>query len=518
MSKAKTLAKRVRQGRMPQQAPNARSVAYSVLTKVQEQDSYANLLLPHVLGGSELSTDDKRFVTDAVYGTLRWRGLLDAVIVSAHGRSLNSINKRLVNVLRLGAYQWLFMNGAEYAVVNESVKLAKKRAGQQTTGFVNAVMRKIVARTLDQWRETLSQESSYEDEAERLAVQYSHPAWIVRELAAAWNAGGYAPEPSVKESGVNEELEGLEGLEAMLAADNEAPAVTLCVRPSLADMDAVYDEVEALGGRVQRGELSPYALRVRGVNPQNLASVTEGRVGVEDEGSQLAALALALAPVEDADGVKGAEGTEDAAERGERWLDMCAGPGGKTALLASIAQEVGATLSANEPHEHRRELVRENLKAIDAGTLGEISGRDGREFGATFPGAFDRVLVDAPCSGLGALRRRPEARWRKTAESVQELASLQKELLNSALDATRSGGVVAYVTCSPVLAETRDIVSAVLSARSDASRLDVPSVLEELNSSIPLPASVDSASPRDMQLFENIHDTDQMFIALIRKI
>ncbi|OTA27023.1 hypothetical protein B9G54_02880 [Alloscardovia macacae] len=506
---------------MPQQAPNARSVAYSVLTKVQEQDSYANLLLPHVLGASELSAEDKRFVTDAVYGTLRWRGLLDAIIVSAHGRSLNSINKRLVNVLRLGAYQWLFMNGAEYAVVNESVKLAKKRAGQQTTGFVNAVMRKIVARTLDQWREALSQESSYEDEAERLAVQYSHPAWIVRELAAAWNAGGYAAEPSAKEPSANEPRanEDLGGLEAMLAADNEAPAVTLCVRPSLADMDAVYDEVEALGGRVQRGELSPYALRVRGVNPQNLTSVTQGRVGVEDEGSQLAALALALAPVEGADGVKGAEGTEDAAERGERWLDMCAGPGGKTALLASIAQEVGGVmLSANEPHEHRRELVRENLKAIDAGTLGEISGRDGREFGAAFPGAFDRVLVDAPCSGLGALRRRPEARWRKTAESVQELASLQKELLNSALDATRSGGVVAYVTCSPVLAETREIVSAVLSARSDARRLDVPSVLGELNSSIPLPASVDSASPRDMQLFEHIHDTDQMFIALIRKI
>lgn len=509
MSKAKTLAKRARQGRMPQQAPNARSVAYSVLTKVEEQDSYANLLLPHVLGASELSADDKRFVTDAVYGTLRWRGLLDAIIVSVHGRSLKSINKRLVNVLRLGAYQWLFMNGAEYAVVNESVKLAKKRAGQQTTGFVNAVMRKIVAKTLDEWREVLSQESSYEDEAERLAVQYSHPAWIVRELAAAWEAGGYASDETSEPSGNEPSAhDGRDGLEAMLAADNEAPAVTLCVRPSLADMDAVYDEVEALGGRVQRGELSPYALRVRGVNPQNLASVAEGRVGVEDEGSQLAALALALAPV---------EGAQDGAPDSERWLDMCAGPGGKTALLASIAQEVGATLSANEPHEHRRELVRENLKAIDAGTLGEISGRDGREFGAAFPGAFDRVLVDAPCSGLGALRRRPEARWRKTAQSVQELASLQKELLNSALDATRSGGVVAYVTCSPVLAETREIVSAVLSARSDARRLDVPSVLSEVNSSIPLPASEQSASPRDMQLFEHIHDTDQMFIALIRK-
>lgn len=534
MSKAKTIAKLAKKGAMPAQPANARSVAYSVLSSLEEKDSYANLLLPRVLGQVDLSDQDKNFVTDIVYGTLRWRLFLDTVIEAAHKKPLRTINAKLINVVRLGAYQWLFMNIAEYACVNETVNLARKRVGKQTSGFVNALMRKIVAYDRRQWEVNVTSRIRKSGDMNdddvyiaRAAVRYSHPEWIVRELRDAWNASGYQGSENLahEDKRENERDSKRDYVHEMLAADNEAPAVTLCVRPGLAQIDDVYDDVEEnQRGTAVRGELSPYALRVRSVNPQKLQGIIDGTVGVEDEGSQLAALMLALAPA-----------STDAAQNGhtqdghaqneqfghEQWLDMCAGPGGKTALLAALATQHGAKLSANEPHDHRRELVKDNVRAIPSSTIGEITGIDGREFGSAYPEHFDRILVDAPCSGLGALCRRPEARWRKTPESVVELAQLQKSLLLSAVDALKFGGVVAYVTCSPVLAETREIVDAVVDLRDDIYRLDVPTIMHELNPNIPVPeeSSHDDVlkEPRDMQLFEHIHDTDQMFIALLKK-
>ncbi|WP_018143083.1 RsmB/NOP family class I SAM-dependent RNA methyltransferase [Alloscardovia criceti] len=487
---------------------NARTVAYEVLSKLETNDGYANLLLPHTLKESGLSAQDKSFVTDAVYGTLRWRLFLDAVIEAAHKKPLKTVNTKLVNILRLGAYQWLFMGGAAHASVNETVNLARKKVGAQTSGFVNALMRKIVAVDRHQWEVNITsrmQPAQFEHAEDldiaRKSVRFSHPQWIIREFISAWQSAHYAWS---SESG--------DPINALLAADNAAPAVTLCVRPGLAEMDEVYDQVEGLGGTAVRGELSPYALRVRGVNPHKLSAVRAGTVGVEDEGSQIAALMLALAPIQH----KHKDGNFT-----EEWLDMCAGPGGKTALLASYAAQSGARISANEPHEHRRELVRDNLKAIPEGTVAEIYGMDGTQFGHTQPEKYDRILVDAPCSGLGALRRRPEARWRKEQDTIEELVELQKNLLVSALHAVKPGGIVAYVTCSPVLAETRDIVDDALAAMSSShmsvERLDVPSIMTQLNARIPVPEALENGQPQDMQLFEHIHDTDQMFISVLRK-
>ena len=196
----------------------------------------------------------------------------------------------------------------------------------------------------------------------------------------------------------------------------------------------------------------------------------------------------------------------------EKWLDMCAGPGGKTALLGACAAQRNATLTANEPSEHRAKLVRENCFALPAGTLEKVYERDGRELGRMFPETFDRILVDAPCSGLGSLRRRAEARWRKNRSDIKQLAEIQRGLLLSAAGAVRKGGVIAYVTCSPALAETREIVDYALAERSDLQRLDAAAVIRGFAPDIPLP---DSGG--DVQLFEHIHDTDQMFVALLRK-
>ena len=225
-------------------------------------------------------------------------------------------------------------------------------------------------------------------------------------------------------------------------------------------------ERAARGRRLAR-PAGPDRRRPRPRGPGVIPAVREGRAAVQDEGSQLVALALAAAPVEGDSGR-------------ERWLDLCAGPGGKAGLLAGLALERDADLVANEVNPNRTDLVRRTLAAVIArGRPGQVTVRtgDGREVGAAEPDAYDRVLVDAPCTGLGALRRRPEARWRRQPSDVPGLATLQRDLLTSALDATRPGGVVAYATCSPHLGETRFVVSDVRQAAAPTSSWSTPAGL-----------------------------------------
>ncbi|MBT1176590.1 RsmB/NOP family class I SAM-dependent RNA methyltransferase [Bifidobacterium callimiconis] len=479
-------------GRRPANKPAAdpRAIAYDVTSRVSTSDSFTNLLLPKALASAGMDARGNAFATELVYGTQRWRGLLDAVIVSAAKRPATDIDDTVLDVLRIGTFQALFMNVPDHAVVSKSVDLARSKAGARSAGFVNAVMHRVVARSRQEWESIVVSRIGKGRPAERLGVRYSHPAWIVEELEKAWNAAGYAAD-----AGSQDVVD--DPIGAMLAADNEAPDVTLVARPGLVTRDELIAQLPDRAEH-ESGRWSPYAVRVHGVNPERLAYVRAGLAGVEDEGSQLAALALAYAPI---------EGDKDSS-----WLDMCAGPGGKTALLGSLAAQRHAVLNANEPSAHRARLVRDNVRALPDGTIGEVWERDGRELGAEHAGEFDRVLVDAPCSGLGSLRRRPEARWRKKPEDITELAEIQRALLNSALDATRFGGTVAYVTCSPALAETRAIVDAVLASRKDAERLDAAAVLRAVNPAIPLPER-----PGDVQLFEHLHGTDQMFISLIRK-
>jgi 16S rRNA (cytosine967-C5)-methyltransferase len=221
---------------------------------------------------------------------------------------------------------------------------------------------------------------------------------------------------------------------------------------------------------------------------------------VQDEGSQLVALALAeAAPI----------------RAGERWMDLCAGPGGKTALLAAIARQHDVVLEANEVVPARAGLVRNALRAVPGDVV--VHEADGRDISTSHPAAFDRILVDAPCTGLGALRRRPEARWRKSPADVAELVPLQVQLLTAAVDALAPGGIVAYVTCSPHLAETTGVVQDVLRARDDLTELDARTVVSELSAS-PIDLAEDGrSSSGSVQLWPHRHGTDAMFLALLQR-
>lgn len=480
-------------------------MAYDILTDVLAKDAYANLLTPRLLSGRDMPERDRAFATDLVYGTLRWMRLLDAIVTAAAKRPREAIDGATLTVLRLGAYQSLFLGVPDHAAVSQSVSLARRRVGAHAGGFVNAVMHRVVARGLKEWQSIVTSRIPRDHAAERLGVRWSHPDWIVQALDASWRASGYddaawrhvaddaAPGAAPRAtSGVAPGS----AIDALLERDNEPPSVTLVARPGLVTRDEI---IAALPHTAQHepGLWSPYALRVHGVTPERLEAVRGHRAGVEDEGSQLAALALAACPLDGPDAA---------------WLDMCAGPGGKTALLASIAAGRHATVTANEPTHHRAELVRENVSALPDGVIDDVLELDGRTLGQRFPGRFDRVLVDAPCSGLGALRRRPEARWRKEEADLTDLAQLQLALLESALGAVRPGGVVAYVTCSPALPETTQIVDAALEGHPDVERCDATAVLRSVNPGIPLPTR-----PGDVQLFGHVHDTDQMFISLLRR-
>lgn len=450
--------------------------------------AYANLALPPALRSAGVRGRDAAFATELTYGTIRLQGRYDPIIASAAGRPLAEIDPPVLDVLRLGTHQLLGMRVPVHAATAETVGLARDVVGIGAAGFVNAVLRRVGERDLDTWLDLVAPPSL--EPTARRSVVTSHPEWVVTALRAALIGHGLAEPQTVDPE-----------LDALLAADNEPPRVSLVARPGLATT------AELTGVHTTAGRWSPVAVTLGSGDPGAIPAVREGRAAVQDEGSQVVTLALAAAPL----------GSDRPGGR-ERWLDLCAGPGGKAGLLAGLALQTGADLVANEVAAHRAELVRTTLRAASAaaaehGQHVEVRTGDGRELGELEPQAYDRVLVDAPCTGLGALRRRPEARWRRTPADVPTLARLQRELLDSALDAVRPGGVVAYVTCSPHLAETRFVVSDVVKRRHDVEVLDAAGYVVDA-SGVPLP---DTGTAPYVQLWPHRHGTDAMFLAVLRR-
>lgn len=446
----------------------ARRIALEVLIAVRESEAYANLLLPVLLDRARLSDADAGLATELCYGTLRMMGYYDRVIELAAHRPAAEIDAVILDVLRLAAHQLLSMRVAAHAAVDEAVSQARVVGSRSATGFVNGVLRTITRTPADEWQARVLEATTSEDD--RLSALFSHPQWIIRAFRQSLAAEGSESE-----------------LDELLRADNLPPRVSVVALPG-------QSSVEELGARLDR--YSPIGATVERGDPSRLPAVREGRARVQDEGSQLAALALTRArPI----------------HSGEQWLDLCAGPGGKAALLAAEASASGAVLTANEIVPARARLVRNALAVFDPAP--EVLEFDGRDLGERYPERFDRILLDAPCTGLGALRRRPEARWRKQASDVAALATLQFELLASAVAALKPGGLLAYVTCSPHLGETRVAVqSALRKLDAPLTALDTGSVLASVTvRPLSLPPG------EHVQLWPHRHGTDAMFIQLLEK-
>ncbi|HEY8753530.1 MAG TPA: transcription antitermination factor NusB [Arthrobacter sp.] len=460
-------------------ADPARLVAFEVLRAVAAEDAYANLVLPSRIRHHGLDKRDAGFATELSYGALRGQGTYDAILARCVDRPLDQLDPAILDALRIGTHQLVAMRVPAHAALDQTVGLARAVIGAGPSALINAVLRKVSAHTLEEWLEVLLSDET--DETRIASIRYAHPEWIVRALRQSLVAHGRPV------SEIND----------LLDADNAAPVVNLVALPGLGSLD------EALEGGATPGELVEGSALSSGGDLGRLASVREGSTRVQDVGSQLVARAMAAVDLGTGTGSDGA---------GERWLDLCAGPGGKAALLGALARQQGATLLANEPAPHRAKLVRQALAAVPHETWHVRTG-DGREVGTEMAESFDRVLVDAPCTGLGALRRRPESRWRRTPKDLADLGPLQRELLKSALAAVKPGGVVAYVTCSPHPAETTAVVSDVLRKRDDLELLDAGAVLDGVS----LTGHLDAGHEHTAQLWPHIHSTDAMFLALIRK-
>jgi 16S rRNA (cytosine967-C5)-methyltransferase len=448
-----------------------RRLALDVLLAVAERDAYANLLLPELIAQRGLTGRDAALATELTYGTLRGRGCYDAVLAICCDRDLAALDPAVREVLRLGTHQLLGTRVAAHAAVATSVTLVRAKAGPRPAGFVNAVLRRVATRDLASWLEIAAPDRAA-DPAGHLAVRYSHPEWIVAAFAAA----------------LGEPLTGpLTETEAALAADNDRPRVHVCVVPGRAG------QADLVAAGCEPARWSQFGGYLAEGDPADIPAIAAGVAGVQDEASQLAAIALARVAAGGAD---------------RRWLDLCAGPGGKARLLAGLAIGADSRLVAAELREHRAGLVRRATAA--AGTCGVVVADGTRP--AWRAAAFGRVLADVPCTGLGALRRRPEARWRRGRGDVAALGGLQRDLLRTALDSAVPGGVVGYVTCSPHPAETRDVVAGVLAGRPGTEVLDAPQVLAEVPAlRCPEPGG------RYAQFWPHRHGTDAIFLALLRR-
>jgi 16S rRNA (cytosine967-C5)-methyltransferase len=465
-------------GKRPTRADPVRRVAYDVLAAVDERDAYANLLLPALLRERGIEGRDAALATELTYGTLRGRQTYDAILDLCSDRPARGIDPPVREVLRLGTHQLLATRVASHAAVATSVDLAKDVVGMRPAGFVNAVLRRVTTRDLDGWLDLITPDRAA-DPVGYLAAAHSYPRWIVTAFRDA--LGG-----------------DLDETEATLKAGNARPQTTLVAIPGISEPA----ELTAGSDEPTPAPLSPFGVIMPGGDPGAIAAVADGRAFVQDEASQLVALALAHA--DPADPVSPAS----------PWLDLCAGPGGKAALLAGLAEQAspGTHLIGADLRPHRAELTGEHLRRLPGAAAIAADGRHG----AWRPGTFARVLADVPCSGLGALRRRPEARWRKSPEDVEGLVPLQRSLLNAAIDAARPGGVVGYVTCTPHQDETEGVVAAVLAGRADVTVLDAPAILADALGR-PVPGVSRGPGGRYVQLWPHRHGTDALFLALLRR-
>ena len=432
-----------------------RVLVFDILTEVNRRGGYSNLLLPQALNSGNFEQRDKGFITELLYGTLRMQGRHDYILSQVSDRPWAEVDDGIVDICRLGVHQLFEMRVATHAAVSATVELARKVIGESKASFVNAILRKVSAQTLDEWLQPVY---SMTDPVSRLAIQYSHPEWIV--------------------SAYFDLLKDYQRVEEELAANN-VPAT-----PTLVSWPGASTQADLVAEGAIATEFSRYGAKFDGA-PGSLDLIRHRKAGVQDEGSQLVASVFS-----------------QATQSAKSVLDLCAGPGGKAALISHICDVEGRDFVANEVSEARAKLVKNVI-----GNFPVWVG-DGREI-SSHGQSFDAIIADVPCTGLGALRRRPEVRWRRTVQDLRALTELQLELAESAISNLNHNGIFGYATCSPHFAETFGQVKMILKKHPELEQVDVSPYL---------PSNLHGAvRDKAMALWTSVHDTDSMFLALFQK-
>lgn len=432
-----------------------RVLVYDIYSEVNRRGGYSNLLLPQALASSNFEQRDKGFATELLYGTLRMQGRHDYILSQVSDRPWLEVDEGIVDIARLGVHQIFEMRVATHAAVSETVELARKVIGESKASFVNAILRKVSAKSLEEWLEPVQ---TFADPVTRLSILYSHPEWIV--------------------SAYFDLLKDFDRVEKELASNNVAAL------PTLASWPGASTQMDLVELGAEPTKYSPYGAKLAG-SPGSLELIRHRKAGVQDEGSQLVAHVFS-----------------QATSYAQSVLDLCAGPGGKAALLSHIADVSGRDFVANEISEPRAKLVKAVIGKFPVwvGDAREISSHGQN---------FDAILADVPCTGLGALRRRPEVRWRRSLQDLRELTQLQMEITSAAVEVLNPGGIFGYATCSPHFAETFGQVKRILKENPDLEQIDVAEFL---------PQNLEGAvRDKSMALWTSVHETDSMFLALFKK-
>jgi 16S rRNA (cytosine967-C5)-methyltransferase len=430
-------------------------LAYELITQVNREGAFANIRLPELLRKSKLSPIDRNLATEISYGTLRMQHRHDFVAKKFIDRDFESLDSQIQDLLRMGIHQLTQMRIPDHAAVSETVEVARYVAGDSKASYVNAVLRKV---STDFEIEEGIKDLSI---AEKLSIRHSHPSWIINAFY--------------------DQLKNWDEVEELLQANNMAAKPDIVRWPG----KSTIEEFAELGAQSISGVANGY--QIENI-PSEFAPIIERRAGVQDRGSQIVV-----------------ENFLATWEPNLGWLDMCAGPGGKAAYLfhSLNEREASADFLANEPIPHRAELVK---RVVNNEQVVSFDGREPNNFGRS----FDRILVDAPCSGLGALRRRPEARWRRTLKDLKELVVIQRELLASARQLLNPGGMIAYVTCSPHLSETKAQIMNFLVDFPDMKLVNIGNFTGS-NSTGVLPDGT-------VQLWSHRNNSDSMFMAILQKV
>jgi 16S rRNA (cytosine967-C5)-methyltransferase len=449
---------------MRESKQGVRQLATEILAKVDARKAYADILLDRSLKSTGLSDRDRALLTELVYGTLRWRGHIDGRLTSNLRRPLTDTDAFLRNLLRMTLYQLLFLDKVPaYAAVNEAVETAKVHGGDRAAGFINGVLRNFL-------REKRTGREPGEDTIGSLAVEYSHPRWLVERWLKEW---------------------GREETTALMKANNERARLVLRVNLRRSTREGLLDLLEK--NRIAAGpaQWSPQGLVLeRGVAVDHLPGFQEGFFQIQGEASQLVAYLLAPRP-------------------GERILDACAAPGGKTTHLAELMEDTGR-LIALDPSDRGLEKIRANSARLGLASIHAAKSDVSREVAAALRGPYDRILVDAPCSGLGTLRSHPEIKWHRTDTDIERLSALQLKILHQVASYLGPGGVLVYSTCTLTSTENEQVVENFLERHKQFELEDAAAYLPE--------AARPLVRGKYFLALPHRHDTDGFFAARMRKV
>ncbi len=441
---------------------NVRDIALDILLSIEKNQAFSNLLLNKNIEKYKLTGKDAGLLTEIVYGTIQRKMTLDYYL-QPFLKNPKKMQEWVRVLLRLSVYQMVYLDRVpEHAVIYEAVEIAKKRGHKGIVSMVNGVLRNLQ-------REELSSLDSITNPVEKLAIETSHPLWLVKRWAAQY---------------------GIEKARYICETNLMPPKQTLRVNTSRFTIDEAIKRLAEEGIEVKKGSVAPEALEVQKGNAAHTEAFKEGMFTVQDESSMLVAHAVGAA-------------------EGDRILDSCAAPGGKTTHIAEKLYHTGSVVSL-DIHDHKVKLITEQVERLQLSNVTAVA-MDSRKVSERFEKeSFDRILVDAPCSGFGVMRRKPDLKYTKTEQDIMQLARIQLQILQAVEPLLKQGGTLVYSTCTIDQEENKDVVNEFLKQHPDFEWDDT--LVKRLPESVS--TKVENGQ---LQLFPDDFQTDGFYIACLRK-